>query len=133
MPKQPPQTIGINPLDQLVPYASTAAIAGNPTGKGRTRAPARPDSTVLTITVPSELADRLEQVIAVMPGLDLDSLACEALEAVWAKLQKRAKPLRRDVEAAPKGRSAASAKKAPRSAHRDADGHGRKVVVILGE
>lgn len=132
MPKQPPQTIGVNPLDQLVPYASTAAIAGSG-GKGRQRSPTRPDTTVLTVTVPSDLADRLEQVIAVMPGLDLDSLASEALELVWAKLQKRAKPVKRDQEPAPKARAQAAPRKASRGAHRDGDAQGRKVVVILGE
>jgi len=133
MPKPPPQTIGVNPLDQLVPYAATAAIAGR---SGRQRPAARPDTTVLTVTVPSDLADRLEQIIAVMPGLDLDSLASEALELVWAKLRKGAAPGRRDqlaASTAPGGRGKAVRTTGTKRTGRDADAHARKVVVILGE
>jgi|GEM_PF-6591915 hypothetical protein len=129
MARSQPHTIGVNPLDQLVPYAATAAITGS--GK-RQRPGRRPETTVLTVTVPSDLAERLEQVIAVTPGLDLDSLASEALELVWAKVSKRAKGgARAGRTEAPVGRRPATTGK--RGSPRDADSQGRKVVVILGE
>jgi hypothetical protein len=91
MAKKPPVpvTIGTNPLDQLVSAQPVAAVTGRG-GKGRGPA-AKKDSTVLTVTVPSELADELEQIIAITPGTDLDSLATEALRAVLAGLRRKAK------------------------------------------
>jgi hypothetical protein len=157
MPKPPPQTIGVNPLDLLVPSAPAAALAGSASPR---RLPARAQTTVLTVTVPADLADRLEQLILVMPGLDLDTLASEALEAVWANLRTLSgAPPRRGPAAKGGTRSpgkggakgegraggaaagakaaaataAGAARKSPRRKGRDADAHGRKVVVLLGE
>jgi hypothetical protein len=154
MPKPPPQTIGVNPLDLLVPSAPAAALTGS---AGARRAASRPQTTVLTVTVPADLADRLEQLILVMPGLDLDTLASEALELVWTTLHKAggapasARPASRSAaknaaKAAAKPAAKSAAKSADKSADkaaaarrsarrpgRDADSHGRKVVVILGE
>jgi hypothetical protein len=89
MPKKPPvpETIGTNPLDQVVGDQAVSAMLS----KGRRRAGERPDTTVLTVTVPSDLADDLEQLIAITPGTDLDSLATEALRAVLARLKHTAK------------------------------------------
>ena len=92
MPKKPPvpETIGTNPLDQVFSDLPAAAMLS----KGRRKAGDRPDTSVLTVTVPSRLADDLEQIIAITPGTDLDSLATEALEEVLARLRRsaRAKP-----------------------------------------
>ena len=114
MPKipPPPSTIGINPLDQLISAAPAIAMAG----KLRQKPLAKPDRAVLTVTVPSELADDLEQIIAITPGIDLDTLATEALSAVLARLKKAVKP---------------AAKATGKTKRRDTAG--RKVVVIVGE
>ncbi len=91
MAKKPPvpTTIGINPLDLVVSAQPAAALAG----KGRARrAGDRPDTTVLTVTVPSDLADELEQIIAITPGTNLDTLASEALRAVLAELRRGIRP-----------------------------------------
>jgi hypothetical protein len=157
MPKPPPQTIGVNPLDLLVPSAPAAALTGKASAR---RAADRPQTTVLTVTVPADLADRLEQLILVMPGLDLDTLASEALEQVWTSLHqgggsaraRAAAPPRRgeqgggargSAKGAAKGAAtagaaaaeaaAARARASARRKGRDADLNGRKVVVILGE
>src|SRR4051812_43353384 len=93
MPKKPPvaHTIGTNPLDLVVAAQPVAAMAGKG-AQGRVRRPGeRPATTVLTVTVPSDLADALEQIIAITPGTDLDSLASEALQAVLARLGRGAK------------------------------------------
>lgn len=85
MPKKPPvpETIGTNPLDQVVGDQAVSAMLS----KGRRKAGERPDTAVLTITVPSDLADDLEQIISITPGADLDSLATEALRAVLARMK----------------------------------------------
>ena len=118
MPKNPPppSTIGINPLDQLVSSAPAMAMAG----KARQKPLAKPDRTVLTVTVPSELAEELEQIIAVTPGIDLDTLATEALTAVLERLKKTraAKP---------------SAKSSAKGKAKGRDAANRNVVVIVGE
>ena len=116
MPKSPPppSTIGTNPLDQLVSSAPAIAMAG----KARQKPLAKPDRTVLTVTVPSELAEELEQIIAITPGIDLDTLATEALTAVLARLKKtRADKPAAKAKGKAKGRDATS----------------RNVVVIVGE
>lgn len=82
-----PETIGTNPLDQIVGDQPVAAMLS----KGRRKAGERPDTAVLTVTVPSALADDLEQIIAITPGSDLDSLATEALRAVLARLRRSVK------------------------------------------
>ncbi|MBA3698079.1 MAG: hypothetical protein H0W78_04415 [Planctomycetes bacterium] len=89
MPKKPPvpETIGTNPLDQVVGDQAVSAMLS----KGRRKAGERPDTSVLTVTVPSRLADDLEQIISVTPGTDLDTLATEALEEVLARLKRSAK------------------------------------------
>jgi hypothetical protein len=89
MPKKPPvpDTIGTNPLDQVADDQAVSAILST----GRRKAGTRPDTTVLTVTVPSDLADDLEQLIAITPGTDLDSLATEALREVLAELKRNAK------------------------------------------
>jgi hypothetical protein len=150
MPKPPPQTIGVNPLDLLVPSAPAAALTGSAAAR---RVDRRPETTVLTVTVPADLADRLEQLILVMPGLDLDTLASAALEQVWAMLHKSGgvapsarSPARNRAKNGAKGAGpsgakpaagakakAAAARKSARRKGRDADSNGRKVVVILGE
>ena len=143
MPKPPPQTIGTNPLDLLVPGAPAAALAGAAAGARRTLA--RPASTVLTVTVPADLADRLEQLFVVMPGLDLDTLASEALELVLARLRRTGGagagarvpgPGKAKGKAKAKANSkaqAAGARKSVRGKGRDSDSAGRTVAVILGE
>jgi hypothetical protein len=131
-------TIGSNPLDLLVPAQPVAAMAGS----GRAKPAERDATTVLTVTVPVDLAERLEQVISVTPGLDLDTLATEALELVWAKLRKPARPATVRIAAKPaakpkskakpaKPESKAKAKSKPKG--RDASGVERKLVVIVGE
>lgn len=89
MPKKPPvpETIGTNPLDQVVGDQAVSAMLS----KGRRKAGERPDTSVLTVTVPSRLADELEQIISITPGTDLDSLATEALEEVLARLKRSVK------------------------------------------
>ncbi len=89
MPKKPPvpETIGTNPLDQVVGDQAVSAMLS----KGRRKAGERPDTVVLTVTVPSDLADDLEQIISITPGTDLDSLATEALREVLARLRRSAK------------------------------------------
>ena len=89
MPKKSPvpDTIGTNPLDQVADDQAVSAMLS----QGRRRAGVRPDTTVLTVTVPSDLADDLEQLIAITPGTDLDSLATEALREVLAKLRRSVK------------------------------------------
>jgi len=87
MPKKPPvpETIGINPLDLVVSAQPVAVL----TGKARARKPGEaPDTSVLTVTVPSDLADELEQIIAITPAANLDTLATEALREVLAKLKR---------------------------------------------
>lgn len=94
MAKKPPVpvTIGINPLDLVVSAQPVAAAMSGRGGKGRTRKPGdQPDTVVLTVTVPSDLADDLEQIIAITPGTNLDTLATEALRAVLAKLERTTK------------------------------------------
>lgn len=90
MPKKPPipVTIGTNPLDQVVGDQAVSAMLS----KGRRKAGDRPDTAVLTVTVPSSLADDLEQIISITPGTDLDSLATEALREVLARLKRSARP-----------------------------------------
>ncbi|HEX3132033.1 MAG TPA: hypothetical protein VHX44_00455, partial [Planctomycetota bacterium] len=80
MPKKPPvpETIGTNPLDQVVGDQAVSAMLS----KSRRKAGKRPDTAVLTVTVPSDLADDLKQIIAITPGTDLDSLATLALREV---------------------------------------------------
>lgn len=111
MPKKPPvpDTIGTNPLDQVVDDRPAAVLLS----KGRRTAGERPDTAVLTVTVPADLADDLEQIISITPGTDLDTLATKALQAVLAGLKRSAK-------AKPKARNKAT---------RD----GGATVVILGE
>jgi hypothetical protein len=96
MPKKPPvpETIGTNPLDQVASEQAVSAMLS----KGRRKAGERPDTSVLTVTVPSRLADELEQIISITPGTDLDSLATEALEEVLARLKRtvKAKPAKPD-------------------------------------
>jgi hypothetical protein len=89
MPRKPPvpETIGTNPLDQVVDDRPAATLLS----KGRRRAGERPDTAVLTVTVPAGLADELEQIIAITPGTDLDSLATEALQEVLAGLKRMPK------------------------------------------
>ena len=89
MPKKPPipETIGTNPLDQVVGDQAVSAMLS----KGRRKSGERPDTTVLTVTVPSALGDDLEQIISITPGTDLDSLATDALREVLAKLRRTAK------------------------------------------
>ena len=89
MPKKPPvpETIGTNPLDQVVGDQPVSAMLS----KGRRKAGERPDTAVLTVTVPSDLADDLEQIISITPGTDLDSLATAALRAVLAQLRRSTK------------------------------------------
>ena len=102
MPKKPPvpETIGTNPLDQVFSDLPAAAMLS----KGRRKAGDRPDTSVLTVTVPSRLADDLEQIIAITPGTDLDSLATEALRAVMAKLRGAARSSHRPAKGKPKAR-----------------------------
>jgi hypothetical protein len=92
MPRKPPvpDTIGINPLDQVVDDRPVAVFLS----KGRRTPGQHPDTAVLTVTVPGALADELEQIIAITPGTDLDTLATKALRAVLADLKRgtRAKP-----------------------------------------
>ncbi len=107
--KKAPSTIGANPLDQLFDTEAVGAIVGQ-----RRRPGNRPDSAVLTITVPTDLADELEQIIAVTPGTDLDSLATKALRQVLKGLQKKAQ--KSLIKATGKGGNA-----------------GGKVVVIVSE
>ena len=104
MPKKPPvpETIGNNPLDQVADDQAVSAMLS----MGRRKAGARPDTTVLTVTVPSDLADDLEQIIAITPGTDLDSLATEALREVLARLRRSAKDPGRPA----KGKTKAKAK-----------------------
>lgn len=89
MPKKPPvpDTIGTNPLDLVVDDRPAAVLLS----KGRRKPGDRPDTAVLTVTVPADLADELEQIIAITPGTDLDTLATEALRAVLAELKRSAK------------------------------------------
>lgn len=89
MPRKPPvpDTIGINPLDQVVDDRPASTLLS----KGRRKPGERPDTAVLTVTVPAELADELEQIIAITPGTDLDSLATEALREVLAGLKRSAR------------------------------------------
>ncbi len=121
MPKKPPvpETIGTNPLDQIVGDQAVSAMLS----KGRRKAGARPDTAVLTVTVPSELADDLEQIIAITPGTDLDTLATEALRAVLAKLERTAKP------AAKASAKSNSKSKSKAKSTRD----GGPMLVIVGE
>ena len=86
MPKKPPVpvTMGSNPLDQVVGDQAITAMLS----KGRRKAGARSDTAILTITVPSDLADDLEQLISITPGTDLDGLATEALREVLARLKQ---------------------------------------------
>jgi hypothetical protein len=87
MPKKPPvpDTIGSNPLDRIADDRPAAALLS----KGRRRPGERPDTAVLTVTVPVELADELEQIISITPATDLDRLATEALRAVLADLKRQ--------------------------------------------
>ena len=110
----PPSTIGANPLDQLVSGTPVAAM----TGSGRRRPGLRPDTTVLTITVPTALADRLERLVTITQGANLDGLATEALMIVLDRLER--------------GLAAAAGKPArKRSTKKRKDG--KKVVVIVGD
>lgn len=86
MAKTPPlpSTIGANPLDQLVSGTPVAAM----TGSGRRRPGLKPDTAVLTITVPSALADRLERLVTITQGANLDGLATEALIIVLDRLER---------------------------------------------
>ena len=104
MPKKPPvpETIGTNPLDQVVGDQAVSALLS----KGRRKAGERPDTAVLTITVPSDLADDLEQIIAITPGTDLDSLATEALREVLARLRRMAKPPSKSTKGKTKAKGA---------------------------
>lgn len=122
-----PTTIGSNPLDALVPAQPVAAMAGKKGAKPAERG----ETTVLTVTVPADLAERLEQVISVTPGLDLDTLASEALELVWARLRKAQRPATARIAAKPK--PAAKAKPKTKAKGRDASAGERKLVVIVGE
>lgn len=124
MPKKPPvpTTIGTNPLDQVVSSQPVLAI----TGKGKVRKPSdQPDTAVLTVTVPSDLADDLEQIIAITPGTNLDTLATQALRAVLVGLQRSAKP---GVRSTPKGKAEGKSKNKGKSS-RD----GGPMLVIVGE
>jgi hypothetical protein len=108
MPKKSPvpTTIGTNPLD-LVVSAQPAAML---TGKGKARKPGdTPDTSVLTVTVPSELADELEQIIAITPGANLDTLATEALRIVLAGLKRGTKGSVRPAKGKTKTKSARDA------------------------
>lgn len=78
-------TIGANPLDRLFDTEAVASIVGKKRHAGE-----RPNTAVLTVTVPNELADNLEQIIAITPGADLDTLATKALRQVLKNLQKKA-------------------------------------------
>lgn len=95
MPRKPPvlDTIGTNPLDQVVDDRPAAVLLS----KSRRTPGHRPETAVLTVTVPAGLADELEQIIAITPGTDLDTLATEALRAVLADLKRatKANPKRR--------------------------------------
>ena len=126
MPKKPPvpTTIGINPLDLVVSAQAVIAI----TGKGKVRKPGdHPDTTVLTVTVPSDLADDLEQIIAITPGTNLDTLATEALRAVLAKLERTAQPT-----AKTSGKTAGKSKNKAKSKAKSAR-DGGPLLVIVGE
>lgn len=87
MPKKPPvpDTIGSNPLDQVVDDRPAAGLLS----KGRRTPGQRPDTAVLTVTVPADLADELEQIISITPGTDLDRLATAALRVVLADLKRQ--------------------------------------------
>lgn len=100
MPKKPPvpETIGTNPLDQVVGDQAVSAMLS----KGRRKVGERPDTAVLTITVPSDLADDLEQIISITPGADLDGLATEALRAILARMKPTS--TRRGKKSAGKGK-----------------------------
>jgi hypothetical protein len=118
MAKQPPppSTIGANPLDQLVSGTPVAAM----TGSGRRRPGLRPDTTVLTVTIPTPLADRLERLVTITPGADLDGLATEALRIVLDRLEC--------------GLPAAEPKPARKGASKKRKGKdGKRVVVIVGD
>lgn len=80
-----PTTIGANPLDRLFDTEAVTAIVGKKRRPGD-----RPDTAVLTVTVPNALADDLEQIIAVTPGADLDTLATKALRQVLKDMKKKA-------------------------------------------
>lgn len=116
MPKKPPvpETIGTNPLDQVVGDQAVSAMLS----KGRRKAGERPDTTVLTVTVPSDLADDLEQIISITPGTDLDGLATEALREVLAKLRRMAKSPVKATKSKAKGKGAR---------------HGGRTLVIVSE
>jgi hypothetical protein len=95
MAKKPPTatTIGNNPLDRLFNLEAVEDIVGK-----KRRPGVRPDTAVLTVTVPNDLADDLEQIIAVTPGVDLDTLATRALRQVLKSLQKKAQRSLQQVE-----------------------------------
>ena len=116
MAKQPPPstTIGTNPLDQLVSGTPVAAM----TGTGRRRPGAKPDTAMLTVTVPSALADRLERLVTITQGADLDGLATEALMIVLDRLERGL---------------AAATSKPPRKTSKKKRKTGKDVVVIVGE
>lgn len=103
MPKKPPVpvTIGTNPLDQVVGDQAVSAMLS----KGRRKAGGRPDTAVLTITVPSDLADDLEQIIAITPGTDLDSLATGALREVLARLKRSVKVPAKTAKGSTRGKN----------------------------
>lgn len=114
---QPPSTtIGTNPLDQLVSGTPVAAL----TGSGRRRPGAKPDTAMLTVTVPSTLADRLERLVTITPGADLDGLATEALMIVLDRLE-RGLPAKTDQPARKRGKKGKKRK------------DDKNVVVIVGE
>ena len=122
MPKQSkqspsPSTIGTNPLDQLVSGTPVAAM----TGSGRRRPGAKPDTAMLTVTVPSALADRLERLVTITPGADLDGLATEALRIVLDRLE-------RGLEVAT-GKPPRKTNKKKRKTGKD----DKSVVVLVGE
>jgi hypothetical protein len=77
MPKRPRRTIGVNPLDTVVPEAPPET--------------AEPFSKVskerLTIHLPVDLIDRVKNAVFWTPGLTLAALGEEALRAMVDQLE----------------------------------------------
>jgi len=77
------RTIGDNPLDAVVPRASSSAAVAEPEN-GRAKAKER-----MTFHLPVQVMDRAKNAVFWTPGLTLTDLAAQALTEAVDRLEKK--------------------------------------------
>jgi len=69
-------------LDEASDEALVVVVSDEAVAAKRRRAPRPQPTTRLSLTVPAEVAHALADALAILPGADLDQLACRALQQV---------------------------------------------------